>query len=115
MRAGVPLDPLTRAQSFEEIVNANLSAEDRRTHDRLTLMKTIHISCMEPEITEETATVVDISREGLYFTVRCRHYRIGMEVRVTIPSLKFEGVCRVVRIEELPSGCLGIGSLILGW
>jgi|SRR5689334_3559791 PilZ domain-containing protein len=109
------MDPEMRAQSFEEIANTSISAEDRRTHDRLTLMKTIQISCLDPAGTQETATVVDISREGLYFTVRSRHYQIGMEMRVTIPSLEFEGVCRVVRIEELPSGCLGIGSLILGW
>lgn len=109
------MDPEMRAQSFEDIANANFSAEDRRIHDRLTLMKTIHISCLDAGLAEETATVVDISREGLYFTVRSRHYRIGMEVRVTIPSLQFEGICRVVRIEELPSGCLGIGSLMLGW
>jgi hypothetical protein len=99
------MDPEMRAQSFEEIADTSISAEDRRTHDRLTLMKTIQISCLDPAGTQETATVVDISR----------HYQIGMEMRVTIPSLEFEGVCRVVRIEELPSGCLGIGSLILGW
>jgi hypothetical protein len=102
-------------QSFEEIANATATAEDRRIHDRLKLMKTIHISCFDSALAQETATVVDISREGLYFTVRSRHYRVGMEVRVTIPSLEFEGVCKVVRIEELPSGCLGIGSHMLGW
>jgi hypothetical protein len=102
-------------QNFEEISNTSVAAEDRRTHDRLKLMKTIHISCLDPGLPDETATVVDISREGLYFTVLLRHYHMGMEIRVTIPSLQFEGPCRVVRIEELPSGHLGIGSLILGW
>ena len=106
---------LMRDQGWDEIASAAASAEDRRVHDRLKLLKTIHISCLDPELTEETATVVDISREGLYLTVRLRHYRIGMEMRVTIPSLGFEGVCKVVRIEELPSGYLGIGGHILGW
>ncbi len=106
---------LMRDQGFDEIANATASAEDRRIHDRLKLLKTIHISCLDPTLTEETATVVDISREGLYLTVRLRHYRIGMEMKVTIPSLGFEGVCKVVRIEELPSGNLGIGGHILGW
>jgi hypothetical protein len=104
-----------RDQVLDEIANATASAEDRRIHDRLKLLKTIHISCLDPALTEETATVVDISREGLYLTVRLRHYRIGMEMKVTIPSLGFEGVCKVVRIEELPSGNLGIGGHILGW
>jgi hypothetical protein len=102
-----------REQSFEEILGVTAALEDRRTHDRLKLMKTIHISC--PGLTDETATVVDISREGLYITVLSRHYRVGMEIRVTIPSLEFEAFCKVVRIEELPSGYLGIGSLVLGW
>ena len=106
---------LMREQGFDEIANAVASVEDRRIHDRLKLLKTIHISCLDPGLTEETATVVDISREGLYLTVRLRQYRIGMELRVTIPSLGFEGICKVVRIEELPSGNLGIGGHILGW
>ena len=106
---------ILREQSFEEIAGSIATAEDRRTHDRLKVMKTMHISCFDSAQTQDTATVVDISREGLCFTVRSSHYYIGMEMRVTIPSLEFEGVCRVVRIEKLPSGCLGIGSLILGW
>lgn len=106
---------LMQEQNDEEIANAAADTDDRRTHDRLKLMKTMHISCFDSAQTQDTATVVDISREGLCFTVRSSHYYIGMEMRVTIPSLEFEGVCRVVRIEKLPSGCLGIGSLILGW
>jgi hypothetical protein len=101
-------------RGFEEFANATVTVEDRRIQDRLKLMKTIHISGFDPPLTQDTATVVDISREGLYFTVRSHHYRVGMQLRVAIPSLEFEGVCRVVRIEELPSGCLGIGTLILG-
>jgi hypothetical protein len=108
------MNPEMREQSFEEIASTSVAVEDRRIHDRLMLMKTIHISCFDSARTQETATVVDISREGLYFTVRLRHYCVGMEMRVTIPSLGFERICRVVRIEELPSGCLGMGSLILG-
>src|SRR5579863_411786 len=77
------------------------AVDDRRTNERLTLMKTIHISCFDSRLPQETATVVDISREGLYITARERHYRVGLEIRATIPSLGFQGVCRVVRIEEL--------------
>src|SRR5512135_2311200 len=101
--------PVMQEQSFDEIATVTMQAEERRVHDRFKLMKTMHISCLDPAFTQETATVVDISREGLYFVVRSRHYSIGMEMRVTIPSLGFEGVCRIVRIEELPNGCLGIG------
>ena len=104
-----------REQDWDEIANTATSVEDRRIHDRLKLLKTVHITCLDPGLTEETGTVVDISREGLYLTVRSRHYQIGMELKVAIPSLGFEGVCKVVRIEELPSGCLGLGGHILGW
>ncbi len=102
-------------KSFEETANASTAVDDRRVGERLTLMKTIHISCFDSALSQETATVVDISREGLYITVRERHYHVGLEMRATIPTLGFEGVCRVVRIEELPSGGLGIGCLILRW
>jgi len=102
-----------REQRSEETASATVAVEDRRADDRLTVMKTIHISCFDSAPAEETATAVNISREGMYITVRSRHYRVGVEMRVTIPSLGFEGVCRVVRIEELPSGCLGLGCLIL--
>jgi hypothetical protein len=78
-------------------------------------MKTIHILCFDEAHTEETATVVDISREGMYFTVRSDHYRMGLEMSVKIPSLGFEGLGRVVRIEDLPNGYFGIGCLVLGW
>src|ERR1700693_2866605 len=109
------MNPVMRGQSFEEISSAIATVEDRRTHDRLKLMKTMHISYFDSELTQEIATVVDISRQGLYFTVRSGPYCIGMEMKVTIPSLGFEGVCKVVRIEELPSGDVGIGGLVLGW
>ncbi len=103
----------------EESIAANGSStgspEDRRTHDRLKLMKTIQINSLDREFPPETATVVDISREGLYFTVRLPHYTLGMKLQVNIPSLDFEGVCTVVRIEQLPGGYLGIGTLVLGW
>src|ERR1700726_451988 len=95
---------LIREQSFDEMASAVATAEDRRTHDRLKLMKTMYISGPESAPNQETATVVDISRQGMYFTVRSSQYRVGMEVKVMIPSLGFEGACRIVRIEELPSG-----------
>ena len=75
---------LMQEQNAEEIANATVDTDDRRTHDRLKLMKTVHISCFDSAQTQDTATVVDISREGLYFTVRSSHYHIGMEMRVTI-------------------------------
>jgi hypothetical protein len=89
------------------------SWEDRRTQDRLKLMKTMHITRIDSQPVQETVTVVDLSREGLYFTVRSHSYRVGMEIGLLIPSLGFEGVCKVVRLETLPSGCMGIGCLLL--
>jgi hypothetical protein len=104
-----------RQQSFEEIASAVASAEERRTHDRLKVMKTMHISGINSSISKETATVVDISRQGIYFTVRSSHVHVGMEITLTIPSLGFEGMCRVVRIEDLPNGDVGVGGIVLGW
>ena len=109
-----------RDLSYDEIARAVGSVtidtdDDRRVHDRLKLMETIHITCFNTERTPEIATVVDISREGMYFTVRLGHYRVGMEMSVKIPSLGFEGLGRVVRIEKLPNGSFGIGCLVLGW
>jgi hypothetical protein len=104
-----------RELSYEELAIATAVIEDRRVHDRLKVIKTIHISSLDSARTQETAMVVDISREGMYFTVRSDHYCIGMEMRVTIPSLGFEGLCRVVRMEDLPGGFFGIGCLVLGW
>jgi hypothetical protein len=104
-----------RQQSFDEIASAVATAEERRTHDRLKVMKTMHISALGSTIPKETATVVDISRQGIYFTVRSNQVRVGMEMTVTIPSLGFEGMCRVVRIEDLPNGDVGVGGIVLGW
>ena len=106
-----------RGLSYDEIARAVAIDidDDRRVHDRLKLMETIHITCFDPGRTQEIATVVDISREGMYFTVRADHYRVGIEMSVKIPSLGFEGLGRVVRIEKLPNGSFGIGCLVLGW
>ena len=110
------MDLVIREKSFEEVAVAVATVEeDRRTHDRLKLMKTMHICCLDSALTQDTVTVVDMSREGLYFTARSGRYSLGMEMKVSIPSLGFEAVCRVVRIEELPSGAVGIGGLVLGW
>jgi hypothetical protein len=102
-------------RSFEEIASAIGTVDDRRTHDRLKLMKTMNISSINSASVSETATVVDISREGLYFTVRSGIYQKGMDLRVTIPSLGFEAITKVVRIEELPGGFVGVGCLVLVW
>jgi hypothetical protein len=104
-----------RERSFEEIAAAVVAVDDRRTHDRLKLMKTMSISLVESSSASQTATAVDISRKGLYFTVRSGVYQDGMDLKVTIPSLGFEGIIRVVRIEELPGGYVGVGCQVLGW
>jgi hypothetical protein len=106
---------MNQEQGFEEFAAAPGAAEDRRIHDRLTLMKTLQIFDFDSGQLLETTTVVDISREGLYFLTRSPLYRIGMKVNLAIPSLQFEGSCEVVRIEKLPTGYLGVGGFILAW
>ena len=104
-----------REPQFEDIATARTTVEDDRAHERLKLMKTMYLSGFDSALAQVTGTVIDISRQGLYFAVRSGPYRIGMEMTVTIPCLGFEGTCRVVRIEELPNGNVGIGGLVLSW
>jgi hypothetical protein len=98
---------------FEEIATGTATAEDRRTHDRIRVMRPMHISRMGSDMIVETATVVDMSRGGLYFIVRTQDYRVGMELRLKIPSINFECACKIVRIEELPTGGIGVAGIIL--
>jgi hypothetical protein len=100
---------------FEEIATATSTADDRRTHDRIKLMRPMHVSPIGSDLILETATVVDISRGGLYFVVKTQIYKLGMELGLKIPSIGFECACKIVRIEKLPTGGLGVAGIILDW
>lgn len=107
--------------AFEKALNLepNLAApglgEDRRTNDRAKLLKEIGIRVAEAPHAEETGTLIDLSRDGLYFTGSSADYRVGMEVCLTLPHSGAQCTCEIVRIEQLRQGRFGIGARILAW
>jgi PilZ domain len=99
--------PLTDADALED---------DRRWNKRNKLLKNVRIYRQNnPSCPEKTGTVIDVSREGLYFTVQSNDYQIGMELRLIVPEAKTECMCEVVRIETLPGGRTGIGVRVSSW
>src|SRR5712692_6624313 len=89
--------------------------EDRRTNSRAKFLKHIRIRHVDSSQADEVGTMIDLSRDGLYFTAKSSHYEAGMQLRVTLPGSGSECTCEVVRIERLKNGRLGIGVRILGW
>ncbi len=56
---------------------------------------------------------MNLTRNGLYFTTWLEHYHQGMRVLVTFPycsvaCVRREYLGRVVRVERLPDGHLGV-------
>ena len=102
------------AVTLEKAAEADLLLDDdRRSNDRAKFLKHIHVRCVNAPHEEETGTMIDLSRDGLYFTARSRHYRVGMELRLNLPLTNSEWSCEIVRMEELPNGNQGIGVRIL--
>lgn len=95
--------------SGEEI----LTEEDRRTNTRTKFLKSIRVRDVAGTLKEEAGTMIDVSRDGLYFTTRSQHYQVGMQLRVTIPETSTECTCKVARMEELPNGRYGVGVRLL--
>ena len=90
-----------------------VEAEDRRGNSRAKFRKNIRISPLDAS-GDHVATMTDLSRDGLYFTVRSQDYTIGSQLRITLPNGN-ECLCEVVRIEKLPSDAIGVGLRILNW
>lgn len=104
--------------SFEAILTAEelaalLQDEDRRYCKRVRFHKTVQITTLNGSSESIWGTVTDLSRDGLYFTSRSSHYRVGMEVRLTFENSGSEFCCQVVRLEELPGGRTGVGARII--
>ena len=104
-----------KAQTIENVGKAGLLDENRRTNSRAKFLKHIRIRHLDSAHADEVGTMIDLSRDGLYFTTRSNHFQAGMELRVTLPGTGAECSCEVVRIEQLQNGRLGIGARILGW
>ena len=104
--------------SFEAILTAEelaalLEDEDRRYSKRIRFHKTVQITTLSDSTEGIWGTVTDLSRDGLYFTSRSSHYRVGMELRLTFENGGSEFLCQVVRFEELPGGRTGVGARII--
>jgi hypothetical protein len=87
--------------------------EDRRCNERNKFLKPIHIRHVDPPHSQREGTMMDLSRDGLYFTVRSPHYEVGMQLHLTLPHSGSEWTCEVVRTERLPNGGQGVGVRIL--
>lgn len=110
----------TSVNSFEAILSQEelaelLQDEDRRCSKRVRLSKTAQISLLSGSAESTWGTVTDLSRDGLYFTSRSNHFKVGMELRLTFEPGRVEYCCRVVRIESLPGGRTGVGASVLSW
>jgi hypothetical protein len=88
-------------------------AEDLRCNERAKFRKNVSISPVGSSLTF-TATLIDLSRDGLYFTTRSQRFDVGAQLRVTLPNSS-ECICEVVRVEELPSAGIGVGLRIVSW
>ena len=103
------------AQMIEKGGRPGVLEEDRRSNSRDKFLKHMRIRHLDSSYADEVGTMIDLSRDGLYFTARSKHYEAGMQLRVTLPGSGSECTCEVVRIERLKNGRLGIGVRILGW
>ena len=109
----VPMSWLENASAFASTVAGE---EDRRSDERTKVLKPMLIRHLNSSPEDKVAgTLVDLSRDGLCFTVRSDEYRIGMELHLTFPDAGSECSCEVVRTELLPNGRIGIGARIIGW
>jgi hypothetical protein len=91
---------------------------DRRQTSRVELKQMIRIRPFDPQFPPEYCHTFNISESGLYFATSTRHYSPGMNVYVTQDFQPGSPMNRsvagsVVRVEELPSGQLGVAIQIL--
>jgi hypothetical protein len=89
------------------------TAEDLRFNSRAKFRKKITV-CPLGSSLSYTVTLIDLSRDGLYFTSRSHRFEIGTKLGVSLPNSS-ECVCEVVRTEELPGAGEGVGLRIVSW
>jgi hypothetical protein len=89
------------------------TAEDLRCNERARFRKKVTISAVGSSLSH-TVTLIDLSRDGLYFTTRSERFEVGGYLRVILPNSS-ECVCEVVRTEELPGAGIGVGLRIVSW
>jgi len=94
------------------------AVKEYRLTPRELLSEPVLIRPCDPRFPEEICITANVSRTGLYFVTRTKHYYVGMNV---IVALNFqpddlnhrELVGDVVRIEEAEAGKVGIAIRIL--
>jgi len=105
------MGPLYRSTAVETSSAATAAEEERRYNERNSFLTRVQIRQMDPPHGEAVGTTQDLSRDGLYFVVRSRDYKVGMRLRLTLPDAKSEFACEVVRTERLPNGGQGVGVI----
>lgn len=89
------------------------TAEDLRSNERARFRTKITISPLGSSL-RHTVTLIDMSRDGVYFTTRSQRFEVGAHLRVMLPNSS-ECVCEVVRMDELPNSGIGVGLRIVSW
>jgi hypothetical protein len=89
--------------------------EDRRCNGRTKFLKHVRVERLDSPHSEQLGTMINLSRDGLYFTVHAADYKVGWQLRVTLLEAKSDWQCEVVRTERLPNGRLGVGVRFLDW
>jgi len=93
---------------------------DNRTRKRIKVSLPVHVRPFDARFTdiEDTAQVVDFTRDGLYFKTAMPHYFVGMRLIVTFPygdnvsaHRKFLGT--IVRLEHGEDDTRGIAVRFL--
>jgi hypothetical protein len=94
------------------------AVKECRLTPRETLSEPVLIRPCDSVYPEEICTTANVSRSGLYFVTRAKHYFVGMNVVVTLnfgpedPRHR-EQIGDVVRIEELGRSKCGVAIRIL--
>ncbi len=96
------------------MVEAAQRKEDRRSEARMRVVKTIRVRHLE-DSEAENGTLIDMSRDGLCFTVHSNRFQVGMGLGIMLPHADSECIGEVARTERLPSGRLEVGVRIQSW
>jgi hypothetical protein len=99
------------------VVGTEVMEENRRWDTRTKIMRNVQIRyCDETrQNRQELVTLVDMSRNGLYFTTPTQNWQVGMELHLALPTTNKECLCEVVHTKLLRSGRLGVGVRVLSW
>jgi hypothetical protein len=102
----------------EMAVIDTITQEERRRSRRVNISKPVRVRPSDPKYKDEVRTTLNASRNGLYFATWAEHYYVGMSLSVTFPYASVdlgngESVGRILRIERLTDGRLGIAVQIL--